>query len=236
MKPPTLFILQPLWNMDWPLLKSFPILFSLEILMLHATCVTPLSGCLIWSNAKPPSRSVTITITDVLYVPDLWLNLFSITKAIRHDTVKLGSSPGKMPLTIGPHQMQMIFDQVYPTGSGRILGISILPYSTEAVHLTATPIPLSSFHEQQGHPNYQVCKATATSFGLHTSGNPFPCVHCALSKSKKSKIPNFLMNHAASKGERLALDISYPNYTSFGDVNIGYSFKMNLLVTSGAFS
>jgi hypothetical protein len=39
--------------------------------------------------------SFPIILTDVLYVPDLWLNLFSITKAIQHDSVQLGSSHGK---------------------------------------------------------------------------------------------------------------------------------------------
>jgi hypothetical protein len=94
--------------------------------------------------------------------------------------------------------------------------ISILPHSNEAVYLTATPIPIEIFHQQLGHPNFQVCKSTATSFGIHTTGSPTPFVHCALSKSKKTNIPNTTLTHATAKGERLALDISYPNYTSFG--------------------
>jgi hypothetical protein len=61
--------------------------------------------------------SFPLILTDVLYVPNLWLNLFSITKAIRHDTVQLGSSHGNMALRIGRHTFT--FDQAYPTGSGR---------------------------------------------------------------------------------------------------------------------
>jgi hypothetical protein len=59
--------------------------------------------------------SFPLILTDVLYVPDLWLNLFSITKAIQHDTVQLGSSHGNTTLTIGPHQPT--FDQAYPVVS-----------------------------------------------------------------------------------------------------------------------
>jgi hypothetical protein len=87
-----------------------------------------------------------LILTDVLYVSDLWLNLFFITKAIQHDYVKLGSSHCHMTLTIGPHQMT--FDRAYPSGSGRILGISIFPHSTEAVYLTAKPIAIETFHQQ----------------------------------------------------------------------------------------
>jgi hypothetical protein len=158
--------------------------------------------------------SFPLILTDVLYVPDLWLNFFSITKAIQHDTVKLGSSHGNMTLTVGPHQLT--FDQTYPTGPGRILGITMLPHCNKHVHLTATPIAIDIFHQQLGHPDFQVCKSTATSFGIHKIGSPFPCIHCALSKSKKLKIPKLTLNHATLKGQRLALDISYPNYTSSG--------------------
>jgi hypothetical protein len=92
--------------------------------------------------------SFPLILRDVLYVPDLWLNLFSITKAIQHDTVQLGSSQGNMTLTIGPHQLT--FDQAYPTGSGRILGVTILPHNNGLDHLTATPIALDIFHQQLG--------------------------------------------------------------------------------------
>jgi hypothetical protein len=70
-------------------------------------------------------------------------------------------------------------------------------------------------YQQLGHPNFQVCKSTASSFGIHTIGSPFPCIHCALSKSEKLKISKLALTHASMKGPQLALDISYPNYTSF---------------------
>jgi hypothetical protein len=98
----------------------------------------------------------------------------------------------------------------------RSLGVTILPHSNELIHLTATPIAIVIFQQQLGHPNFQVCKSTATSFGIHTIRSPFPFIHYALSKSKKLKILKLTLNHATLKGQRLALDISYPNYTSFG--------------------
>jgi hypothetical protein len=75
--------------------------------------------------------SFLVVLTYVLFAPELWLNLFSITKAIQSDTVKLGSSHGNNTLTVGLHQPTS--DKAYPTRSGRILGISIIPYTTEAV-------------------------------------------------------------------------------------------------------
>jgi hypothetical protein len=61
-----------------------------------------------------------------------------------------------------------------------------------------------------------VFKSIATSLRIHTIGSPTPCLHCALSKSKKNNITKTDFNHASVKGQRLALDISYPTYTSFG--------------------
>jgi hypothetical protein len=144
-----------------------------------------------------------------------------------------------MTLTIGPHQLT--FYQAYPTGSGRILGVTILPHSNELVNLTAAPIAIDIFHQQLGHPNFQLCKSTATSFDIHTIGSPFTCIHCAVSKSKKLHIPKVAKNHATAKGQRLALDISYPRYTSFGgskywlliqDEFTGYIWSLFLKVRS----
>jgi hypothetical protein len=95
--------------------------------------------------------SFPIILTYVLYVPDLWLNLLSITKATQHDYVKLGSPYGNMTLSIGPHQMTV--DLAYPTASGRILEIFIIHHSHAAVYLTATPIAIETFHQQVGRPN-----------------------------------------------------------------------------------
>jgi hypothetical protein len=52
--------------------------------------------------------------------------------------------------------------------------------------------------------------------GIHTTGSPSPCVHCALSRSKKANIPKITLTYATAKGERIALDISYPSCSSFG--------------------
>jgi hypothetical protein len=153
-------------------------------------------------------------MVHLLQSPEQMFSLSPTTKAIQRDNVQLGSSHGNMTLTIGPHQLT--FDQAYPTGSGRILGVTILPHSSELIHLTATPIAIDIFHQQLGHPNFQVCKSTATSLDIHTVGSPIPCLHCAVSKSKKLHIPKVAQNHATAKSQRLALDISLPRYTRFG--------------------
>jgi hypothetical protein len=144
----------------------------------NETIYSQAKGSFIDTVHNTDGTSFPVILTYVLYAPDLWLNLFSITKAIQNDSVKLGSSHGNMTLSIGPHQI----------GSGRILGISILPHSNEAVYLTATPIPIEIFHQQLGHPNFQVFKFTSASFGINTTGSPTPCVHYALSKSKETNI------------------------------------------------
>jgi hypothetical protein len=102
-----------------------------------------------------------------------------------------------LTLTFDPHQLT--FDQAYPTGSGRIIGISILPYNNEAVYVSATPIAIETYPQQLSHPNLQVCKSIATSFYIHTNGSPTPCGHCAISKSKNTKITKTTSQYATAK-------------------------------------
>jgi hypothetical protein len=61
-------------------------------------------------------------------------------------------------------------------------------------------------------------KVCRTQGKLNFTNSPYHLTFnkSALSKFKKTKIPKTTLNHATTKGERLALVISYPNYKIFG--------------------
>jgi hypothetical protein len=62
-----------------------------------------------------------IALNDVLYVPDLWLDLISLTKAIYNPNIKLGTTSNGLT-----------------NGYGHILRIDINPISEKMVCLTGT--------------------------------------------------------------------------------------------------
>ena len=62
-----------------------------------------------------------IVLNEVLFIPDLWLNLISITKAIKNENVDL--SRELMQLKFGKEEYNMTFDNIFTTGSGQLLGV-----------------------------------------------------------------------------------------------------------------
>ena len=67
---------------------------------------------------------------DVLLVPKLWTNLFSITtRAIDNPNIGLGKTDDNLTKLIPKNCKPIIFDKVIPTGKsgGRLLAMDIVP-------------------------------------------------------------------------------------------------------------
>jgi hypothetical protein len=69
--------------------------------------------------------TVDIVLQDVVYVPKLMVNWFSLTKAIENTGVAQSSIGQIISLTVGT--TEIYFDKVFKHGSGRLLGIKIHP-------------------------------------------------------------------------------------------------------------
>jgi hypothetical protein len=160
--------------------------------------------------------TTNIILNDVLYVPDLFANLLSLTKAIEHKNVQLGSKNKLITLKIGP-QKSIKFDKEIKNGSGRLLGVEILPRTQDITSLSQdTPIDYHIMHEMLGHANEAVVKATSKKYNFKLKGTPTTCKNCALAKSKKKNIPKTNFNPATEIGERVSIDISSAHAKSFG--------------------
>ena len=71
-------------------------------------------------------RTMNITLTDVLYVPDLSMNLLSLTKAIKNPETSFKSQGNLISLAING-TTPILFDQIHKSGSGQLLGVQIVP-------------------------------------------------------------------------------------------------------------
>jgi hypothetical protein len=76
-----------------------------------------------------------IMFQDILYAPGLWVNSFSITKAIENPTVKLSKDKELIKLKIGQKQ-HILFDKIFKCGSGQVVGVDIKP--TNKVNTTTS--------------------------------------------------------------------------------------------------
>ena len=154
-----------------------------------------------------------VIMQDVLYVPDLWVNLLSITKAISKPNVLLSGIQNVISLRNG-HET-MTFDHKISNGSntGWIYGVKIIPIDLETgeemVNITLESQSYQYIHGLLGHPNEKVTKATAKKLGIRMKDSPQTiCIDCVTSKVGTKSVPKSSATHATVKGERLAIDIS----------------------------
>ena len=163
----------------------------------------------------------SIVMKDVLYVPDLWVNLLSITKAISQPNILLSGIENVISLRNG--QDKLTFDHKLTNGSktGWLWGVRILPIDSETgeemINLTVESQTYQYIHGLLGHPNEKVTKATAKKLGIRIKDSPQTlCIDCVKSKTRKKSVPKSSATHATEKGERIAMDISSIKAKSYG--------------------
>jgi hypothetical protein len=64
-----------------------------------------------------------IMLTKVKYIPELWVNLFLIGKALKNG-FNIGNEGIKIHLTKG--NTKMVFDHIMPASKGFVVGIEML--------------------------------------------------------------------------------------------------------------
>jgi hypothetical protein len=110
---------------------------------------------------------------------------------------------------------KLLFDKIIEVGRGKLLGVDIVLHQENLnIHIRS----YKELHEQLGHPNDAVVKATAKKFNLKYDTAPMPRENCACAKIKiknfPKKPPLFL---AKEKGDRIMFDISSVNALSQGE-------------------
>jgi hypothetical protein len=90
-----------------------------------------------------------ITIGNVLYIPDLFVNLFSMTRVLRNKTVDFKREKGTIEL-VDDKDHKPLFDKIIEVGRDTLLGVDIVPHQ-ENLHIHIRSY--KELHEQLGHPN-----------------------------------------------------------------------------------
>ena len=159
-----------------------------------------------------------IELLDVLLVPKLWTNLFSITRAIDNPNIGLGKTDDNLIKLIPKNRKPIIFDKVISTGKsgGRLLAMDIVPACEHCALSTCSP---TYMHNILNHANEKVVKATAKKLNIKLIGPTLTCESCARSKArvkrfnKESKAPP-----AKHLGDRIHFDLCTMKHKAYGGI------------------
>lgn len=162
--------------------------------------------------------STTTVKLDVIYVPSLYTNLFSITSALSKGA-KLSNDNEVIILNI--HNNKVKFDRKLQTSGGHTMGIQINPMTNvENANLTTNSkkklININEMHQLLGHPSEDTTKLMCKHLNLKVTGTLETCEHCKLGKAQKTKMNKETTNKCNVPLERVYVDIAPVLRTSLG--------------------
>jgi hypothetical protein len=125
---------------------------------------------------------VPIVLEGVKYIPDLWINLFSICKAL-----KGGSKIGNIDeiITLTKNDVILKFDTLIKTKDGCVPGIKLTPIVNDigasAIRLEkGESMDINNLHEILGHCGKASARLTAKALGYEVTGKFEVCEPCAI--------------------------------------------------------
>jgi transposase InsO family protein len=163
-------------------------------------------------------KATDIVLEDYKYVPDLWVNLFSIPKSLGKGW-NIGNQGVRLFLTKG--KTTITFDREFPTQKGLVLGVEMVPRTVR--NDTATPaldkgkiVNINKLHKVFGHIGEETLRKTAEFYGIKPSGKLLSCSDCGVSKSRQHNTSKTTESRSKIAGERLMIDTSSVKKQSFG--------------------
>ena len=162
---------------------------------------------------------VRVARVNVLVVPELWTNLWSLSKDVADPTCDLKKVDGTIHVASDGRTVK--FDRVFPAGTGKLYGVEVLPetFEKETANITAPKkkIAIETMHAMFGHPDEAVSRQTAKALGIELrKGSMKKCKYCAIGKAKRKNLSKTNHKKSKKKGGRVYIDISSTKARSFG--------------------
>jgi hypothetical protein len=132
-----------------------------------------------------------ISLHEVKYVHKLWVNLFSIHKALKKG-YKLSNIGISICLSKG--DVSVTFDRVLRTANGSVSGIKLsidespVAYNTISNFRPGKSININDFHKMLGHYGSDRLQKTAKIHSLKLSGEFETCAECAIAKARQKNV------------------------------------------------
>jgi hypothetical protein len=151
--------------------------------------------------------TLDITLEECKYVPSLWINLFSITKALGH---KWNLSNKGQCIVLKKNSNTLMFDRLMQTDNGAVVGVIMKP-KIDTIHMSIEKgrvVNINDFHKSMGHVNEESLRKTAQLYNIKLKGKLEKCYECSISKIKQRNVAKTTENKSEIPGERLFIDIS----------------------------
>ncbi len=154
--------------------------------------------------------TLDVMLPDYKCVPELQMNLFSITKAC-DDGWKLSNDGVKLILTKDGHTIK--FDRVIKTDKGKLCGVEMFP-RIEDVGDMALPTgavkawEINHMHRVFNHAAEDVLRATAKAYGWTVNGTFEACEDCQMSNIKQKGVPKESQTKSDKPSERVFMNIT----------------------------
>jgi hypothetical protein len=161
-----------------------------------------------------------VVLKDVKFVPELWVNLFSISKALKNG-FNLGIEDVAMKLMKG--NTTLYFNRMLKTKNGFVSGIKLLPILGNNIATTVVEankvkpkININNLHKIVGHFGEVATRMTGKSFGYDVVGNYMTCEASSVAKARQKNINKDWKGSSFTTGGRLYADISSVKGESYG--------------------
>ncbi len=159
------------------------------------------TGC--WRGTAIDSEGTRkrITLTNVSYIPDLMVNLFSLTAIMEKNFHVDGTNKG---IKIQKGDWTMLFNTRIGTPKGHVYASTMIPENENDFESANVIIGHEDAHQLLGHPGRNKLFGTSESLKWNLSNQVLnQCEDCLKGKANRMRL-----NQEATAGERLMIDIS----------------------------
>jgi len=161
-----------------------------------------------------------VLLKDIKFVPELWVSLFSISKALKNGFI-LGNEDVVMKLMKG--KTILYFDRMLKTKNGFVSEIKLLPILGNNIATTAVEankvkpkVNINNLYKMLGHCGEVATRMTGKSFGYDVVGNYMTCEACSVAKARQKNINKDWKGSSITPGKRRYTDISSIKGESYG--------------------
>jgi len=169
---------------------------------IEATKIGNWKGVFIDANGKKKK----IVLEGVQYVPELMVNLFSLTKVMKNGFEVNGKNNY---LSIRKGNWEMTFNNKIQSPNGFICGIELYPLNEAEAKSNEEIWSYEKAHERLGHPGAKFLEGTIDHLKIPIKDKAAQeCKECLLAKARRVNLPKEALNKSERPGERLCIDIS----------------------------
>ena len=151
-------------------------------------------------------------LKDIKYVPDINVNLMSLTTVMNQGYELIGK---KGSMSIRKDGNKYKFQKQIKSGEGMLYGIQI---QTQPENQISKKMSYTAMHNALVHAGEDITRKTAKYLGYELTGKAIKCERCAIGKMKQKSINKTTSTDRTKfkTGEKLYMDISSVKGTRAG--------------------